>query len=510
VTWVRGLIIASLIGLSPGSASAEVMWSNGNQGLDLVLVLDRSASMAGVIENGKHREQDRSEELSTLVLRLLADNAECHRLDQNVAVITFDTRPQVVLPLSSVRNEARVIATISSRIHGALGIPKGRTYYKLALESAAAQLSSPKSRVSRQRAILMITDGSPDPGTRKDISELESLAKRLARERISLWVFLLRPPKGTVSPPIRSLWRRLSRGGVLELSGSRQSVFLLADSWFASHLGTPVIGLNSGRSGLVDATLTLPPYLDFVVFDVFGVSGEVAAQMVPPDSKVPGMERTSNVERRIADGWQTLVVRRPRAGHWRFRTASHRVEAKVLARQFFPRGILVEPRPGERVSQGSTIYLTYGLVDNGRPLLEITGFPLLVKATVSSSLGRIELAPFERIGVTLYRAREQFVCRSSGRYQIEVIVRTRDSDGLSVMVLHDRWSGFVVERKIPVEMTPRFPSAMTKSRRTPSSRFGCVMNADRIFNGPGSSPGGPYGSGVVSPLAGEQRPAAHF
>jgi hypothetical protein len=418
-------------------------------GLDLLVLFDRSESMSAT----SLRHVDRL--LLELALNDVAWNGSSTRLNHRFGVVTFGSRPRVEIPLSSVRpvDLARLRGTLS-RI--ALSSMLGKTDFVSAFDTAARAFASLPPEEGRRRAILVVTDGEPDvPGVRMSGARAvrDIVSARLAASRISMEVLILGVPG---SEP--SFWRDLPSTRLHQLAGGLADMLADAHLVVTDLLSTRVAGSASPGSS---ESLVLPPYLEFVVFDIFRGHGAKDVAIFAPGSAQQVDHHVGGVEEiRIGDVLSTIVVRSPKPGVWTFRKRDRRGRVKILSQQFFPRGELVEPSIAGAVRQHDLVSVAYRLVDGeARALKELAGYPLSVHLSlIGPDASRVTMPMNREAGPVpaSFRAAFPALCPLGGRYRTEVQVAASDASGRSVTVFEDRWSGFTVgPRDAPTDRAAR-------------------------------------------------------
>jgi hypothetical protein len=399
-------------------ASTHVYASDtAGAGLDLVLLIDRSESMRG----------ERVELLPAIATELLARNAEANRLTHRLGVIGFASHARVERPLvPAVNADLRVLAEVAPPA------ARGHTNVLEAFATATRLFRSLPPDPARRRALVLVTDGVADvPGT--TAREYSSALRRFITAnftRASLDVILVRPLHG----PDRPLWNEVAR-----VHDTPENLAAELHRVLTPLVGTSATEAEAGTHGHM---IVLPPYLDRVVFDVFGANGEDVT-VSPPFADTHAVEKI-----RLGDSFSAVVVNDPPPGVWTFQTKASGARVRVFAQQFFPRGVLVTPSVAEQVRQHDQMTVGYRLIDqDGRPLRELAGYPLSVDLRIITPEGEQTdhvLARRRQLGPAVYTAVRETECRTPGRYWTEVRVTTRDARQRAVDVFRDRWSGFSV------------------------------------------------------------------
>lgn len=400
--------------------------NDSEAGLDLLVLLDRSGSMAG----------RRVELLPALAADLMTYNAMANRVTHRLGVISFGSDARVELPLTPVGETN--LRPLLARVAIETG---GHTDVLAAFASAKRLFSALPDHAARRRAIVVITDGAPNvPGI-----EARDYAGRLQRfvahelPRAALHIVLVRRGE-------ERIWRELSSNRLHDAS---------TDSAAATHrLITALVGTRTAEAVPENGPLviTLPPYLDFVVFDVFHGAEGGEVRLVPPGPSPP-IEWV-----RLGDVMSTVAVNRPAAGAWTFHKAKPDARVRIFSQQFFPRGRLV--RPAEPLRQHDRVAVAYQVVDrDGRPFREIAGHPLAVDLQMTTPAGKRIASPMTShaaLGLGTFAATET-TCDVAGRYWTEVRIRSGDHE-----LFRDRWSGFSVSAATLVDcrVTSRPPPSL--------------------------------------------------
>lgn len=210
----------------------------------------------------------------------------------------------------------------------------------------------------------------------------------------------------------------------------------------------PPAALPSSKSAERIERLVVPPYLEEIVFDVFGASrGEVA--IFAPGSARPVSTASSGVESvQLGSVLSTIVVRRPPPGTWIVRKTTASARVRIVSQRFFPRGLLVHPSQAEPLRGWDRIRIAYAVVDaDGHRIQELPDYKFLLSLVLTRPDGAEEAFAMHRrrdaAGVVFATDRESD-CSQPGRYWAAVRIATTDDAGRTVEVFRDRWSGFAV------------------------------------------------------------------
>ncbi|ABI93440.1 von Willebrand factor type A domain protein, putative (plasmid) [Roseobacter denitrificans OCh 114] len=156
---------ASVSWLSPTDGSSAPVGTNvaptgvasgvgsSGDGLDLVLVLDSSGSMAD-INNGKSRQQWQRDAAIALVNSLPAATT-------SVSIVEFDSNANVVTGLTSLTPASNIPAIIAA-INGVNA--SGGTNIASGIAAAAGELTGANATTGRSKQMVVISDGDPTAG----------------------------------------------------------------------------------------------------------------------------------------------------------------------------------------------------------------------------------------------------------------------------------------------------------------------------------------------------------
>ncbi len=292
------LLLAWFLLLPAGAAGA----ASHQTGVDLILLLDRSGSMA---------ESD-PEDLSLTGARALVSMLEP---DDRVAVIAFDTGARTVLPLSRVGSGGAAREALD-----AVGPPRGRwTDIRGALEAASRALGG-QTAGERRAAVVLFTDGRAEtqPGGVPDgyYGAVDALVEQLALRAVPVF------PAGLGEADFSML------GAIAR--GTRAESFAAASPAQVVRLFAEVLGRVKGREMAVSFTdhlapgeqgeermLRVPPYTRLLTVTAVGSAGKVRALGVSPSGtrldEAPGLVVTQGGR------YAVYTIPDPESGLWRIR-----------------------------------------------------------------------------------------------------------------------------------------------------------------------------------------------
>jgi len=407
------------------------------EGLDLVMLVDRSTSMA--------LQQEKLRLLLRLGFDVLARNGDSTRATHRIAVLSFGASVTTDLPLTRVdaadrARQQRIIERLPSR-------DLGDTDVFRALVAAESLLRVQRTSSARRRAIVLVTDGVPYVRD-ADMTTYRREARRfvathLSQPFTSLDVLLL-----TSSVSDSRWWRDLAPGRVHAASRA-DSLLAEGAAVVACMAGTRMVESMPAKANDAIETIVIPPYLDVVVFDVFRESANATVLLFPPGAQEPLREGDRDVEMiPVGDVLSTVIVHRPGPGEWIVRRSEANAGARVMSEQFFPRGMLIQPGVSETLHQFDRTRVTYRVVDaDGQPIVELPAHKLTLGVMITRPDGSIESLPMDArpaLGASVFAGVAKTDCNLAGRYWTDVKIATIDSRGQPVEVFRDRWSGFSV------------------------------------------------------------------
>ncbi len=444
-------------------------------GLDVVVLIDQTASM------GPHPGKIASDpgglrfDLTTTMTSQLIDSAVSQRLHHRLVVLSFGREIRRELgwsELGATKLELieRIVRSIASRDTG------GTTDFVAAIAAAGEALDLLAAESNRRRVVLLLTDGAPYPRSRWSIGEREILRAAIDREvlghdaRLDLLLISERDRIGV--DHVDLFWRRLGAHGVWRASSRKEPPSVTVCRVLADLLGTPLLRDHAlVRQGSIGREVILPPYLEQVVFDVFGTDPERPVSVDSPDGPVAcSVEKaTSCVERRVARSLRTLTVRRPAPGGWFLRSHQPSATMEVFARTFYPRGQLLTPQGA--IEPTDPLPIAYQLRDAaGSTLDELPAFPLRLDLALVAPDGSKKVSVLvrdreARSGV--YRTQSVGKVAEPGLYRVQVVVRAEDSSGKLASVFEDRWATFKV-LAMPPRVTCQISSSLSAEPRVVS------------------------------------------
>jgi len=409
------------------------------QGLDLLLIVDRSESMP---------DRPAAALLLHLALDIVARNGRALRLHHRIGVIGFGSTVSTDMPLTAVESDdlPRLHRTVDTLPTGGLG----DTDVLAALTAAERLLRALPADPARRRAIVVLTDGVPFVrGADMEVNRRE--LQRFATTRFrggdpTVDVLLLASP---AVPRYAALWRALSFDRVRIAGGDRASLLAEAHRTITRLVGTSSSESLPSKTNERVELLVVPPYLDVLVLDIFHSSASATVEIFPSGAARPLKGGGDGVESvGMGDVLSTLVVHRPVAGAWTIRKSAADARVRILSQQFFPKGVLVRPAIADAVRQHDPVRVAYSVVDvNGRGLEELPNYKLSLELALTRPDGTTESVPMERrpeLAGTVFAAVRESDCAFAGRYWTTVRVTSLDADGNRIDVFRDRWSGFSV------------------------------------------------------------------
>jgi hypothetical protein len=471
--WLSAILLTFLL-VSPTNGLAQI--DPERPGLDLLVMVDRSASMSGHGRGARSDPYQVPDLIAGRALELMARHGGPNRVDHRLGVMSFGSLARIDLPFSRIRRDnvehlRGMLEAVPSRAS------LGNTDVLAAFAAAAKMFHRLPAHPARKRAILLVTDGVPFvPG--REMGDYGGELRRFVAANLpppltTIDVVLL-PPAQRGGIRHHPLWRDLSGDRVHQLSGDRHQNLQTLFRVVTGLLGTRTAESQPAGAGQTMETLVLPPYLDLVVFDIFRGPQEVEVAVFAPDALRPLTAAAEGVEEiRLGDVLSTVVVRRPVPGLWTFRKAHPDARVKVLSQQFFPRGVLIDPKTAQAPRQFDPPgTLAYRIIDgNGHPLQELPRYPLSLELSLVKPDGirkELRMSHQPERGAMVFQSQEKIEFGLSGRYWTEVLIATRDVNAQRVNVFQDLWSGFSVAAASPIDcrvMAPELGEAGFLARR---------------------------------------------
>src|ERR1700688_4315041 len=208
----RALALALLAALFV-AASGTAQPGPPGAGLDLVLLVDRSASMSGPGRLAPSDPHGLRDLLLGVTLELVARSAEANRVSHRLGVVSFGSVPRIDLPLYEVR--PRDLGPVGRELPAGPSGSLGHTNFLAAFVAAGKLFRALPANPERRRAVVLITDGIPcvpglDPADQG--RKLRAfVATNFSGPETAVEVVIL-PPPGKGRSFDRPLWRDLSRG----------------------------------------------------------------------------------------------------------------------------------------------------------------------------------------------------------------------------------------------------------------------------------------------------------
>jgi len=440
-------------------------------GLDLVMLVDRSTSMA------------RNPRLASLLLRmtldLVAQNARANRVDHQLAVVTFGAAPRIDLPFTSIRAEE--LPRLRRFADGLPAEDRGDTDVLAAFMATEKLFRELPADPSRRRAVVLLTDGVPYvrgvamPAYRAALQRL--VHEQFSRANISIEVLLLASGREAADRPLL----RDIAGNVEVVSREPDLLLARAHGVLAQLAGTRTVASAPAKGEAAIDTLVVAPYLDLIVLDVFRGSPDAEVAIFPPGKTTPVRGGVDGAESfALGDVMATLVVPHPSPGQWLIRKSSAGARVRILSQQFFPRGLLVRPPAADALRQYDRVAIAYRVIDgSGLPLAELRDYQLSLEVTLVKPNGVSTVVPMtgDAGSKSVFRSMQEAECELAGHYWTDVRITTVDDDGRRLDVFRDRWSGFSVVPASRVDC--RVSASGTTAWLPMTTRIECVEAGDR-------------------------------
>lgn len=411
--------------------------AQADPGVDLVMLIDASKSM--------WRDRQLAPLLLTMTLDLMTRSAGASHVEHRLAVVVFGRSAHVALPFTLVGRDDE--GALRRRLQSMPAEDLGDTDVLAAFAAADALLRALPADPARRQAIVLLTDGVPYVHG-VDQREYDDRLRRFLDGRFA----------GRTSIDILLLARGASRGGSIWPSGvvhvekagiTNDEALAAAHAVVTRLLGTRTVESMPSKSEAGIDTLVIPPYLDVVVFDVFRGAPNAEVLIFPPGASAPVRSGVDGVESfSVGDVLSTLVVPRPPPGAWSIRRSHRTARVRVLSQQFFPRGTLLSPAPGDGVRQHDAVSIAYRVNDGaGQPLRVMPGYALAADMLLVKPDGTSMVIPTQSDPASPdngFCSTRETECAVSGRYWTAVRITTKDLSGHRLEVFRDRWSGFSV------------------------------------------------------------------
>ena len=432
-----------------GALAGTLQAADRNEGLDLLVLLDRSGSMEHLDSTGE-RAAERLRWLELLANRI-AESARFDDLDHRISVISFGSEVRVELDWTPLRDSSPPL--LRDRWEAiATGPTLGDTNFVVALDTAVERMRRLPSDPGRGRMAVLVTDGLPDETGLSEAAQLEAVQRLtsgpLGELGAVLEVILVGPARSAGRDRLTKAWEALSEVRIQRLAVDEGTALADLAGWIDRWVRVQRT-TSAGSRGL-EETIVVPPYLETVAFDVLspGDASEVSlyAPGLPtrPVTPGPGIE-----ERWIGDAIRTILIHRPAPGRWIFRKPNPQTQIEVFSRQFFPRGLLVRPAQDEQAFVDQSTTVLYRVLEGDDPFEPLSNYPVSLELAVVRPDGdwqHFDLPPAAFAGSAVYGSAREVIWEVPGHHQTRVKMRAMDLEGKPVDVFEDRWSGLTVRQ----------------------------------------------------------------
>ncbi|MCP4347527.1 MAG: VWA domain-containing protein [Desulfobacterales bacterium] len=415
------------------------------KGLDLVVIVDQSGSMTSRKKSRQPSDpRGVRNDMALVILNSLKLNATANKVTHRLCVVSFGSKSRLDLPLTEVseNNYDKLHKQLNSSLSDQ---NMGNTHFQAAFEDARQVFDNVHFNRTRERVIVLITDGSPyiaNIRLKNYITDLKRFIKdKFPHPDYKFHVFALNDPQSTYWERYGDLWKELTHNNAVKLENSdEKNIFLTLNKFMNDLLATPSEHVEPSTYD----NLIIPPYLETIVFNVLYTDSATRILLYPPDRDEPLTDRISYMN--MGKTIQAITIRRPEPGKWRIAPKPDS-EVDVYMQKFFPRGKLLKPGPDEKIRQYRTTKVHYQVVDSDdRPIKELPNYPFQLGLKLIKPDNKVEI-------VQMWRSSDQdpfetlrdIDCDIPGVYRTEVSIATKDLTGRTVSIFQDKYSSFVVE-----------------------------------------------------------------
>ena len=196
-----------------GAWAGTLQAADRNEGLDVLVLLDRSGSMEHLDSTGE-RAAERLRWLE-LVANRIAESARFDDLDHRISVISFGSEVRVELDWTPLRDSSPSL--LRDRWEAiATGPTLGDTNFVVALDIAVERIRRLPSDPGRGRMAVLVTDGIPDETGLSEAAQLEAVQRLNHKPSPRALILDISLGRGVSAPGLprtsagSSRWRRIS------------------------------------------------------------------------------------------------------------------------------------------------------------------------------------------------------------------------------------------------------------------------------------------------------------
>jgi hypothetical protein len=380
----------------------QIPYAVGNEGLDVVFLIDQSASMSGSrlhpTPNDKYGHRI---SIVKNVVHRLAEHVENTSQVHRISVVEFGSQIQVPIsnlelnydpsapPGTTARNAVREIqSSLKSKEMNNTNTPKG---IKATLTEFRKLSAANTSGGKRQRQLLFITDGRPrvrGPAFTGPLIPINRLWRDITKQApdlkdkgITLWVVGLNDASNYWNGGDGVFWEKMAGYDKARL----------ADTSFPNlaTLVQDIVGkwLNVNNLALETDEYHSRPYLKQIVFSAhFNKPGAPLKIIDPNGLAIPVSAGTSHREM-----YARYVVDNPTPGTYRLTKKAPGFIYKVFVEEKLP--TLQFLRPLGTTNQNVETNIVFKVIQGGRALDVLPQWPIDAKVTITAPSGKVQTLP---------------------------------------------------------------------------------------------------------------------
>ena len=406
--------------------------------IDIILLLDQSASMSGFGQTPATDPNNLRIEASKYFLINLARRSECEPF-LKIGIVNFGTtvKDEYIADLTIVTSNPD-----DQGVTGLLSFLKplslGYTSFIKALESAhRIFLKSMTFQAKRKPIIVIFTDGEPDDERHltleKYFEEIENFynnsLKKINCEIFVIGIDFLGGTWGKTLP----YWRKfLSEENIMKIERMEdlhQKYNEIIQKIFYLPSTLPDVFTDS-------LNFEVQPYLEKIQFDIYPETKDIEVEITDATERKLS-ERDPNVYIKAYPTYKTIIVSNPLPGIWNYKIIKGKGKVKIYKTLIPNKMRLISPSLKHALGRPFEVIFAF-LKENDTEVELLPEYPLIFTGRIISPDGKIFRLEFKKEEKGIYRSEKEFKPEIAGTYKIILVATGRE--------------GFEIKNEFPIEI----------------------------------------------------------
>jgi uncharacterized protein YegL len=394
--------------------------------IDIILLLDQSASMSGYGNTPPTDPNNLRIEASKYFIINLARRSEYEPF-LKIGIINFGTtiRNEFIhdlTPVTSSPDDQRVINLLNFLKPLSLGY----TSFIRALESAYQLFIKGRTLQEKRRPIIVIfTDGEPDDERHLTLDEYFKEIEKfynnsLKKINCAIFIIGIDAAQGTWSKTLPYWKDFLEEGNILKIESMEelhQKYNEIVQKIFYLPVTTPDVVSDS-------LDFEVQPYLEKIQFDIYPETKGIEVEITDSGGRKLS-EADPNVYIKEYPTYKTIIVSSPSPGIWKYKIVKGKGKVKIYKILIPNKMKLVSPSLRHAFGRPFEVIFAF-LKEDDTEVELLPEYPLIFTGRIVSPDGKIFRLEFRKEEKGIYRSEKIFNPESEGIYKIVIIGTGRE------------------------------------------------------------------------------------